>query len=178
MIKEQKEVLKDLHKFFSMRFKESAEAFLNDYISYDEIYLYIENEASVAQRINDIREKLYEKELAEKFKTLTSSANDEKRLQELKDTLEVLKLKKKRLANSDAFSPEDVKQRLKSIEENDKWLSYYQNLIDKFELAKNEFNPKRKPGRPKKIKPEVIEIKKSEEVKKDDNKTTKTEESD
>ena len=153
MDREQKQQLKVLHNFFSYNYKTASEAYLNGYLTSEDIDVYVENEQSVAQRINSIRKKLDNAKVEEQYKLIASGALPvDTFIEKLQNDLKILELEYNKLIKADAFTPEEAKQKLDKIQQFEKRIEHYNKLINDLQLSKEEYKPKKKPGRPKKQK--------------------------
>ena len=153
MDKEQKFVLKELHEFCSNNYKKASEAYLNNYLTSEDIELYINNEQSISQRINALRELLKNNELKEKYNSIANGELPaDEFLTKLKSDLGILETEYHKLLNTDSYTSEQAKQKLEKIKTLEKRIDHYNKLISDLEQAKEEYIPKRKPGRPKKKK--------------------------
>ena len=152
MEKEQKQVIKTLHKFFSINFTTASEAYLNGFLSSEDILLYIENEVSVAQRIANIRKSLEEKQLALNLKAKENGNPVESCLNEIEEKLLLWELKKKQILNSDAGNFDNLDKKTVELKDLDEKIKQWTKILEDLELIKQEIKPKRKVGRPRKIK--------------------------
>lgn len=151
MDKEQKETIKQLHQFYSDRYKKAVESYLNNYISTEELQLYIDHEKSIPQRINALRKSILDEELLDKTnQILNGTIPADEFIFKLQNDLHILELEYNKLLKTDSITPEDAKQKLDKIKNLENRINCYNKMIDDMKIAKSEIRPKRKVGRPKK----------------------------
>ena len=151
MDKEQKQWLKKLHNAFAERYKQASEAYLNGYLTADDLQVYIENEQSVATRIGKLKDQLKDNELAKQYSAIASGElTVDDFITKSEGNLKIIELEYNKLLKTDTYTPEEAKQKLNKIKQLEKSMEMYNKLINDMKLSKSEYKPKKKPGRPKK----------------------------
>lgn len=153
MDKNKKLILKQLHNFLSENFTTCAEQILNEYLSEEDILIYIENEQTIAQRIASIKKNLEDKELNEQMKKIEQGKPIESCLDEYETKLKLLNLKYKQVCNLETNTAEEVNQKIQKINEVEEEIKRTEKALESMKVIKQETAPpKRKVGRPRKIK--------------------------
>lgn len=151
MDKEKKITIKLLHEFMSDRYKTAVDSYLNNYLTSDDIELYIDNEKSIASRIATLRDDLKNNELAQKYRDVTTGElSVDKYIRELEDELEILQAEYQKLIKTDSFTPAQAKVKREKFKNLDDRIAFTTKLINDLKMSKEAYRPKRKPGRPKK----------------------------
>lgn len=152
MTKDQKYIIKQLHEYMALNYSKAVDALLNGYLTKEDVEMYIINEQSIPQRINAIREDLAGVEIQEKYHSIVSGDKlpTDEFIDRLEDELQILDTEHLRLIKTDAYTASDAKTKQDKIISIEKRIEYYKKQINDLKLSKEEFRPRRKPGRPKK----------------------------
>lgn len=151
-MKESKYVTTLLHSFMSKQYQKAVESYYSGYLTVEDIEMYVDFEDTIAQRINTIREQQTNKEVEERYKQIIAGDKlpTDDFIARLEDELQILDTEYLRVLKSDAFTPADAKIKSDKLQSLEKRIEYYKKQINDLRLSKEEFRPKRKPGRPKK----------------------------
>lgn len=151
-MKESKYITTLLHSFMSKQYQKAVESYYSGYLTVEDIEMYVDFEDTVAQRINTIREQQVNQEVEERYKKIVAGDKlpTDDFIQRLEDELQILDTEYLRVLKTDAFTPADAKIKSDKLQSLEKRIEYYKKQINDLQLSKEEFRPKRKPGRPKK----------------------------
>lgn len=151
MEKSQKIVLKQLRNFLSENYTTCAEKFLTNYLTEEDLILYMENEQTIAQRIASIKKMLEDEELANQMKELKNGEPIELCIEKYEKKLKLLKLRFEQVLNLEINTTEEINEKEKEIETVKDQIKRTEKALESMRLIKQETEPpKRKPGRPKK----------------------------
>ena len=144
-----KNIIKELNKHFSERYKLAVEQFYNKFLTTDDLELLITHEKTVIKTINDIKAAANEQVHKNLYNTIVKTTAAETLLTSLKARLIILEEEHARLSNQQIFTPSEIQARdrkINDVEENIKATKAY---IDAINNTQAVVQPKRRPGRPK-----------------------------